>query len=401
MTNKTIAPAKRTVAPARTPMTTARVFVRDEVSEGIIRQSLKALHIDADYTEGNVKTAISVLAKDLSPQLLIVDLTGVEDPVLSVRELAEVCEPDIRVVVIGEKNDIVLYRDLKNIGILEYYVKPLVRDLLIRTCGNLVSPNAAGTVQQRTGKLVFVIGVRGGVGTTTIATNAAWHFAVTKQRHTMLLDLDLENGDAALQLDASPSNALREAFEKPERVDKLFLERGVRHVTERLDLLASLEALDAPLALAEQPVMTLLERLGLRYRFIVVDMPSSTAIQMGRVLQLPGTCILVSNASLTSARDVARWRAFLGPDSLERSTLHILNHPMAHGGLQEADFTKACGHAPDIVIPYDREIAEASTFGIKAAQKATIFKNGLAQMLSRVTGEPIEKSGSFLSRMFG
>ena len=401
MTNKTIAPSPRKVAPARLAMPTARVFVRDEHSEGIIRQSLKALNIESDFTEGNVTTAISTLAKDLSPQLLIVDLSGVEDPVLSVQELAEVCEPDVRVVVIGDKNDIVLYRDLQNIGISEYYVKPLVRDLLIRTCGSIVSPNVAVPMKQRTGKLVFVIGVRGGVGASTIATHAAWHFAVTKQRHTMLLDLDLDNGDAALQLDASPSNTLREAFEKPERVDKLFLERGVRHVTERLDLLASLEALDAPLALSEQPVLTLMERLGLRYRFIVVDMPASAAIQMSRVLQLPSTRVLVSNASLTSARDVARWRAFLGPDSLERSTLHILNHPMAHGGLKEADFTKACGHAPDVVIPYDREIAEASTFGIKAADKATIFKNGLAQMLSRVTGEPIEKSGSFLSRMFG
>ncbi len=400
MTETLTDPKNTSVSPVRTASPTARVFVRDPDSEGIIRQALQAIGIDADFTAGTVKTAIVTLAKEVSPRLLIVDISGVEDPVLSVRELAEVCEPDIRVVVIGDRNDIVLYRDLKNIGILEYFLKPIVKDLLIRTCGGIFSPNVTRS-PLRTGKLIFALGVRGGVGATTIATNTAWYFAEARRRHTMLLDLDLQNGDAALQLDSLPSNALREAFENPERVDKLYLERGVKHVTERLDLLASLEALGAPLLPADEPVLSLMERLLLRYRFLVVDLPTTSAIRMPRLLHLPSTCILISNASLAAARDVARWREHLGADTPDRSTLHILNHTTAHGGLSEADFTKACRQPPDVVISYDREIAEASTFGIKAAQKCAVFKNGLAQMLRKVTGEPMEKQGSILSRIFG
>ncbi|WP_088344427.1 MULTISPECIES: cellulose synthase operon protein YhjQ/BcsQ [Rhodomicrobium] len=400
MTETLNAPATSAVGPIRPSAPTARVFVRDPESEGIIRQSLQALSIDAEFTPGNVKTAITALAKEISPRLLVVDLTGVEDPVLSIRELAEVCEPDIRVVVIGDRNDIVLYRDLKNIGILEYFLKPILRDLLIRTCANVVTPNAVRP-SLRTGKLIFVLGVRGGVGSTTIATNTAWYFAEARRRHTMLLDLDLQNGDAALQLDSVPSNALRDAFENPERVDKLYLERGVKHVTERLDLLASLESLETPLMPAEQPVLSLMERLVLRYRFVVVDLPAETALRMPSMLRQSSICMLVSNSSLAAARDVARWREFLGTDTPERSTLHILNHTTAHGGLAEIDFAKACGQAPDIVIPYDREIAETATYGIKAAQKSSVFKRGLAMMLCKVTGEPMEKSVSFFSRIFG
>lgn len=400
MTETLTAPPPPAVGPSRPATQSARVFVRDQESEGVIRQSLKALGIEAEFTAGNVGTAIAALAKEASPQLLIVDLSGVEDPALSVRELAEVCEPDIRVVVIGDKNDIVLYRDLKNIGVLEYFLKPLVRDLLIRACGG-VSTLSADRPAARTGKLIFVLGVRGGVGATTIATHTAWHFAEAKRRHTMLLDLDLQHGDAALQLDTVPSNALREAFENPERVDKLFLERGVKHVTERLDLLASLESLGTPLVAAENPMLSLMERLLLRYRFVVVDLQASTAIRMDQLLRLPSTCILVSNGSLACARDIARWREHLKADTRARDTLHILNHVEAHGGLSDEDFTKACGQAPDVIIPYDRKVAEGSVHGIKAAEKSAVFKRSLAQILSKVAGEPLEKSRSILSRIFG
>lgn len=400
MTDTVTAPPPPTIGPVRPTAATARVFVRDPQSEATIRQSLQALGMDAEFTPGNVNTAVAALAKEISPRLLIVDLDGVDDPVLAVRELAEVCEPDIRVVVIGERNDIVLYRDLKNIGILEYFLKPIVRDLLIRTCGGVSAPNLSRPTS-RTGKLILVLGVRGGVGATTIATNTAWYFAEARRRHTMLLDLDLQNGDAALQLDTSPSNALREAFENPERVDKLYLERGVKHVTERLDLLASLELLGAPILPPEASVLSLMERLLLRYRFVVVDLQSSAAIRMPELLRLPSTCILVSSGSLACARDVGRWRGHLEADTPDRSTLHILNHVEAHGGLSDADFTKGCGQPPDVIIPYDREIAEASIYGVKAAQKSTVFKRGLAQMLCKVTGEPMEKSTSILSRIFG
>src|SRR5205807_1770007 len=107
--------------------------------------------------------------------------------------------------------------------------------------------------------------------------NAAWYLAEKKQRWVMLVDLDLHNGDAALQFDSTPGHALSEAFEKPERVDRLFLERGTIHVRERLDLLASLEPLSESTTLAEGAVLSLLGKLLHRYRFVFVDLPSIVA----------------------------------------------------------------------------------------------------------------------------
>ena len=54
--------------------------------------------------------------------------------------------------------------------------------------------------------------------------------------------------------------ALKEAFDHPERVDDLFLERGVINVSERLGLMAGLDALDGIFAPGEEAVISLIEQ---------------------------------------------------------------------------------------------------------------------------------------------
>lgn len=399
MTDTTLNTPGRTSARAAAP--TVQAFVRDQDSEGTVRQALANLGIrDADFVSGNVETAISALAKSSSPRLLLVDVSGIADPVARINALADVCEPNTSVIVIGDRNDIVLYRDLKYAGVSEYFFKPLVSDLITRAC-NAVLTGGVTTQANRTGKLVFVLGVRGGVGATTIAVNTAWHLAETRQRWVMLLDLDLQNGDAALQLDETPSHALREAVEHPERVDKLFLERAVTPVERRIDLLAALEPLGEKIKFDENAIVTLLENLLNRYRFIFVDLPANQAPQLIQALTLPCIFVLVSDGTLASARDVARWRAWIGSSSPERTVLHVLNKHGSPDGLPDGEFARAVGKAPDVIIPYDRDLGAASILGVKGMQKCAAFTRGLAPLLRHLSGESDTKPRSLLRRLFG
>ncbi|HZP69410.1 MAG TPA: cellulose synthase operon protein YhjQ/BcsQ [Pseudolabrys sp.] len=379
---------------------TAQAFIADQDSEGIVRQCLGAIGIhDAEYVKGNIDTAIAALSEHSSPKLLIVDISGIEDPISRINAMANVCEPNTGVIVVGDRNDITLYRTLKRAGIVDYFFKPLVGDLFARACNNVLT----GTVeseQARGGKLVFVLGVRGGVGATTIAVNSAWHLAEKRQRWVMLLDLDLYYGDAALQLGVTPSHALREAFEHPERVDKLFLERAVIPVQRRIDLLSSLEPLNSVTTFDDSAVLSLLNNLSSRYRYIFVDMPAEVAIHFPQILHLPSTCLLVSNGTLVSAREVARWRELIGPDTPDRTTLHILNHGGAPGSLPQAEFTRAAGKAPDVVIPFDRDFGTAAILGIKGTQKSGLLRRGLAPVVRHLSGDPVDVPHSMFSRFF-
>ncbi len=379
---------------------TVRAFLRAKESEAVISQCLTALGVnDMQVTPGGLRAAVECLAKESSPKLLILDVSGVEDPLLELRTLADVCDPSVAVIAIGERNDIGFYRELRNAGISDYFTAPVQRDLIASACKTILFPDGSA-IDRRTGELVYVIGVRGGVGATTISTSLAWSLAESKRRHTVLVDLGLQTGDAALQLDAVPNAALYDALGHPERVDKLLLERGLKHITNRLSLFASLEPLDSEATISEESFLWLLSKLLPSYRLTIVEVPASVAMKMTWALKIPSTCLLVSNGSLAGARDLARWSEMIGPDTPDRHTLHIVNHTSPHGELKEADFVRASGRNPNVTIPYSRELAEAAQLGVKAMQKSAFFKRSLAPLLHEFTGEAQEKKGSVFSRFF-
>ena len=285
-------------------------------------------------------------------------------------------------------------------GSSSIFFKPLVGNLISLSFHSILT---GGPKQQgsRTGKLVFVLGMRGGEGATTIATNMAWHLGEIGQRRVLLLDLDLQFGDAALQLDTMPSHALREALEHPERVDELFLQRGVTQVTERLGLLAAQEGLNEIITINDEAVLSLFANLLHRYRYVLVDVPPALAPRLMRVLTLPSILLLVSTGTLASAREVVRWRQQIGANTPERITLHVLNKGGAHASLPLPEFIRAVGQAPDVTIPYEREVGLASNLGIAAVRKCAGLQRGLMPLYRHLTGETVQTGKSFLGRLFG
>jgi pilus assembly protein CpaE len=381
---------------------TVMVFVQDRDSEGVMRQCLADLSIStAEFLNGGIDAAITVLKERPSPQLLVVDVEGVEEPEARIQELANVCDPDTGVVVIGNLNDIRLYRSLKAAGVAEYFYKPLVGTLVTKTCYSILTGSTEPAVS-RTGKLIAVLSVRGGSGGTTIAAATAWHLAEQQKRRVGVIDLDLQYGDAALLLDVKPNSVLKEALDRPDRVDDLFLDRGLIHASERLGLLAGLEALDEFILLEANPVMSLLEHMLHRYRYVIVDIPSAVAPCLRQLLNFPGTFLLVSTASLVCARDVARLREKIGPNTAEHTILHILNKNGTGDALPAEEFQRVAGAAPDITIPLAREIGAASLLGVRGLQTCSTLQRALGPLFRQLSGEgPAAASGSFLRKLFG
>lgn len=379
----------------------AMVFVRDAAAQDVIRRSLSELGVtDAVFAAGDIAAAIADGSNRSALQLLIVDLGGAADPLAQVSTLMDGCSPSTGVIVLGESNDLSLYRHLKDAGVSEYIFKPLVGALVTKACKRVLTGEHEREAAP-VGQLVLVMGVRGGAGATSIAVRTALRLSQSPPRPVLLLDLYYRFGDAALQLDATPNMALCEALQSVERVDPLFIERGVIHVSDRLDLMASLDDLAHPLAFNEETLLTLIEHLQRRYRYVVVDVPGSHASLFLNVLKLPSTLLLVSDGRLASARDVRRWRAALGPDTPERRTLHILNRGGAPGALSVEDFTRAVGQAPDAVIAESREIALATNMGVHARPDCPELMRGLAPVFQHISGAPVEPQRSLLSRLLG
>src|SRR6185369_593284 len=125
--------APRAASPQAAPL--LMVYVQDKETEAILRQCLSELNAGAaNFVRGGVEAAISDIAHSRSPQLLVVDISGTADPAARLAELAHVCEPKTGVIVVGDVNDVSLYRRLKEAGVIEYFYKPLVDSLLRKAC---------------------------------------------------------------------------------------------------------------------------------------------------------------------------------------------------------------------------------------------------------------------------
>src|SRR4028119_1532759 len=96
--------------------------------------------------------------------------------------------------------------------------------------------------------MAAVVGVRGGVGASTIATSLAWLLGERTGRSTALLDLDVHFGTGALALDLEPCRGLTDAIENPSRIDGLFIERAMVRANERLSVLSAEAPIHQPLA---------------------------------------------------------------------------------------------------------------------------------------------------------
>jgi len=388
-------------ATERAPMI---AFVTDPDSDAILRETLlPELGEGAEVRRGDVLAATRALKRSTTPLALVVDVSGVDQPLTALEELALVVEPDVRVMVIGERQDAGFYRQLtRGLGVLEYLFKPLNPDMVAR----YLLPYLRGSLTPRDmhlrgGRVITVTGVRGGVGATTIAANLAWHLGEEARRHTVLFDADLHGGAAALLLGARTTNGLRAALEHPDRVDELFVERTAQPAGERLHVLAAEEKPIDPVLAQPGAAARLIGMLRRRYNFVIVDLPARSAFVAREVLDVAHQRILVTDPSLVGAREMLRYAAIPNAPMQARRAITVLNRAGQPGMLTESQVKEALGEAPDFVIPWlPKVVPGAADLGEAACRRRGPFRSAILRLVQDVTavragGEETEPRGLF------
>ena len=191
-------------------------FVTDAQSAGTIHAVLETRGmVDVRVEAGTLIEATAFLKDNPSPRFLIVELPTAKPAPELLDALADVVNPNTKVIVVGTTDTLTFYQWLIGLGIHEYLLAPLTQAPLEAALNKGTGPAivTAETAPQ-VKKLVGIIGARGGVGTTTIATNLAALCAEYYGVATGLIDLDAHFGSVALSLDLEPGRGMRDALEK-------------------------------------------------------------------------------------------------------------------------------------------------------------------------------------------
>ena len=143
-------------------------FVSDVKSEEALQDGLGEVQAQAvDLRRGGIRAAIAAMQKQATPKVLIVDVSGEEQPLSALAELSNVVEPDVCVLVIGDIENVDFYREVtRTLGATEYLAKPLTREKVSRHFGASVTGHMPAADVALGGRAISVTGVRGGVGAT-------------------------------------------------------------------------------------------------------------------------------------------------------------------------------------------------------------------------------------------
>ncbi|KQT31724.1 pilus assembly protein CpaE [Sphingomonas sp. Leaf412] len=357
-------------------------FTCDDLSADAIRPIATEMGWPAENVyKGGLRNAVQTLSVSSSPHILFVDLAESGDPLTDINGLAEVCEPGTIVIAAGQINDVRLYRDLLASGIQDYLLKPFtpdaLRDAFAQAQAIISAPKVADIGGDRPHCATAVIGVRGGVGASTIATSLAWLMSDRDKRSTALLDLDVHFGTAALSLDLEPGRGLTDAIENPSRIDGLFIERAMVKASENLAVLSA----EAPIA---TPIMTdgaaffqLQEEMRNAFECTVVDLPRQMLVQYPHLLSDIDAAVLVTELTLAAARDTIRLISWLRSNApgVQVTVLANKMHPGTGPEISRKDFEGSIERKIDMVLPYDQKLAaQAAKLGKPFAEAGKTSK---------------------------
>lgn len=360
---------------------------------------------------GGIESAIRTLATTGSPQFLLVDLSNSIDPEEDINALAEVCEPGTMVITIGKLNDVSFYRNMIASGVQDYLVKPVsaeqLREAILTAELTLRTPVEAPETMEEENKekVISFIGVRGGVGASTLATNTAWILANERNQKTALVDLDMYFGTGALTFDLEPGRGLVDALENPSRVDGLFIERATIKESENLSILGSEAPLNDPSYTDPAALNHLLVEMKSNFKNVILDLPRSIVADYPMLISETDEVVLVSDLSLSATRDVVRFISFCKSVAPQAKVRILVNKASGPNMVEvnKKDFEATIEQPIDWEIPNDAklmiQVAKSGKILAQSAKHSKISKQ-IHNICDTLAGGQTENSkGGFLTKI--
>ena len=328
-----------------------------------------------------------------TPDVVIVDVRS-DKHLISMIGSIKRRHPALGVAIVVPALDPELMLLAMRAGVTECLPEPLTQGAVESAISRVMVQRAAPVE----GRVFAVIGAKGGVGATTIAVNLAESIA-RAAGETLLIDLHVATGDAAVFLGVDPRFTLVDALENTQRLDENFFRSLVVHTPSGLDLLASsVRMLAGPLD--PQRIRTLIDFAVRYYRALVLDVPRADQAALDALDSASSIFVVVNHElpTLSSAyRIVARLRQKYGSDRIAL----LVNRSDKHSDISLSDIEKAVNAKVKHVFPseYKPALAAANHGQPLARSGDGRLAASFHEFVRTITGP--DKPSEDTKRMFG
>ena len=305
---------------------------------------------------GGVTAAIEAYRGSPTPNVIVLESEGRNDAILDgLDALSQYCDAGTRVVVLGRHNDVVLYRELVRRGVSDYLITPVgTIDVVRSICGLFTSPDA-----KPVGRIIAVVGAKGGVGASTVAHNIAWATAKDLTLDSVVTDLDLAFGTAGLDYNQDPPQGIADAVFSPDRIDNNFVDRLLSKCTDNLSLLAAPATLERVYDFGADAFDAIFDSLRSSVPCIILDVPHLWTGWTQRTLVSADDILIVAAPDLANLRNAKNLVDFLRAARVNDRRPHYCLNQVGmpkRPEIKTADFAKGLEDQPVAVIPHEPQL---------------------------------------------
>ena len=282
--------------------------------------------------------------RNATPDLLIVDLE--DDPDLGVKLIQFLGEarPSHRVLAVGPELSPGLLLAAMRAGVSDYLQKPVEPDALHESLRRVTAMmGRTGDANRKPGQVFSIFGAKGGTGSTTLATNLAIVLHRLTGKRTLLVDLDLELGEVAVQLGVRPRFNLVDMVQNFHRMDAGLLASFIEQHGSGVHLLSAPFHPERAEATSAEDIRKILQFLKSHYDYVVVDTSKSFSPATLAAFDQSDQVLLVVALDLPSLRNIQRGLPLLKrvlPRGLEQARLVVNRYqPDEEIGLKEVEQT--------------------------------------------------------------
>lgn len=275
---------------------------------------------------------VRVVADQHSPHLIIVDSMCRDLDDLRVLEYVSINHPRTAVVLLCANQTPELLMGAMRAGVREVLQSPPPQDQLLACIERIEHRLGLSSQPREPGRVLVFVPCKGGSGSTFLATNLGYQLA-SENRKVLLIDLNLQFGDAALFLhDDKPAHSVADVAHNIARLDASFLAASVINVSPNYAVLA---APDDPAYASEVKPEHIEVLLGLAvkyYDFVIVDASRTLDAVTLKALDRADTIFPVLQLTLPFMRDASRLLALFRALGYAKDKIRVLVNRHEKGG---------------------------------------------------------------------
>lgn len=357
----------------------------------------------SEYSSYSMGTGDLPSTLDEDQDVILIDLDG--DAELALELVERICTNGVATVMVySESSDPELLVRSMRAGAREFLTVPfspdVVAEALVRAAARRPAKRPA---KKQAGKLFAFMGSKGGAGTTMLACNFAVALAKESGEKTLLIDLDLPLGDAALNLGIAAEFSAIDALQQVDRLDTKFLEQLLVKHSSGLWVLAA-PGRFIQFQTDNEGINRLLQVARREFEYVVVDLGSRLELMGTTAYRDATTVYLVTQASIPELRNSNRLitQFFSAPQPQLEVVINRFESRVL--GVSEEHITKALTRAARWKIPNDYESVRNMQI---SAKPLVLLDSGISrqirQMVNAVTGKsetPGKKKKGFIN-LFG